>query len=268
MSDTSPIVPPIKGVVLTAPVSSQAGQVDIAVAAARNLPALLTSLATIAPSLPAFLAGKSLVAARTPYVTVLVTILTYASTRYGLGWDDTTVNTITGIVLFAVSLGMRCITSTPVTGFFSRAKDGLLSKSGPVSNAVVPATVPAAKDVVPVLLIVWLAGLGLSACATPAAAPPPTTVVVTTPSQTTAGRLYAAYNTADSAWLAYLQETPQTAAKARLVAKVSPYRLQARKAIDAFATASLAGAATDQAAAAQAAVQLFVVELTAGGINL
>ena len=61
----------------------------------------------------------------------------------------------------------------------------------------------------------------------------------------------------------YLAATPQNASKAALVKKVSPLRLDARKAIDAFTAAAIAGAATDQAAAAQAAISLFV-----GGVGI
>ena len=257
--------PPGPAVILTAPATSQAGQVDMALGVARNVPEFLASVANIAPSLPAFFAGKSLAMSKTPWVTTLAAVLTYASGKYALGWSDITVETITGVVLFVVSLGMRAITSVPITGLFTRA-EGLLSKTKTTSNAIFPT--PAA-NVVP--LAVAVLALGLSGCQTA----PTTTATATnangsaiTQSENTAGTLYAAYDAADTAWLAYLAATPQNASKAALVKKVSPLRLDARKAIDAFTAAVIAGAATDQAAAAQAAISLFVGSLTGAGITV
>lgn len=60
-------------------------QIDSAVRAAQSLPDLVTKLELVDPSLAARVAGQ----VQVPWGRLLVGAVTYASAKWGLGWDQT-----------------------------------------------------------------------------------------------------------------------------------------------------------------------------------
>jgi hypothetical protein len=63
--------------------------------------------------------GKALIASRTPWGTIAGGIVAWVVTRYGLNWDQSTCNLVTGLAVIAASYGMRYITSQPITGILT-----------------------------------------------------------------------------------------------------------------------------------------------------
>jgi len=93
-----------------------------AVAAAKDVPDLVTKLRVADPALAAQIEGKALVASKTPWGTLAVSAAAYLSTRYGLGWDSATDALVAGGALVLSSYAMRYITSVPISGWFKGAK--------------------------------------------------------------------------------------------------------------------------------------------------
>lgn len=88
---------------------------DALIASARNIPDLIAKAQTADPQLAEQLIGKSLFASKSPPAIALAAVLTWASTKYGLGWDSSTVDTITLVVGVVAAYGMRYLTHTPIT---------------------------------------------------------------------------------------------------------------------------------------------------------
>lgn len=90
-----------------------------AVAAARDLPDLVNKLQAVAPGLADQLTPKALTQSKSFYVTPFVTVLTWASTKYGLGWDPHTCEVVAVVVLIGVNAAMRAISTSPIGSFFA-----------------------------------------------------------------------------------------------------------------------------------------------------
>ena len=87
---------------------------DQIISEARNTPELIAKAKRYDPKFAEQLIGKSLWQSKSPPVTILAAIIAWAASRYALGWDDETVNTVTFCVLAVVSYGMRYITASPI----------------------------------------------------------------------------------------------------------------------------------------------------------
>lgn len=106
--------------------------VDRAVNAAQDVPDLISRWETIAPELAAQLKPKALAASKTPWGTIVGTILGWAIPHYGLActavvttkcWSPDTVTYVTGFgVILGTMLGayvMRYISGTPISGILT-----------------------------------------------------------------------------------------------------------------------------------------------------
>ncbi len=89
---------------------------DEAVAAAKDVPDLVAKLKAADPALAAQIEGKALLTSKTPWGTLACAVAAYASTRWGLGWDQSTDALISGGALVIGSYVMRYITSVPISG--------------------------------------------------------------------------------------------------------------------------------------------------------
>ncbi len=94
---------------------------NAAVRAARDLPDLIDRLESASPALAAQLVGKSLAASRTPWGTLLLPVVAYLATRYGLGWTPDIDALVAGVAVLVGSYAMRAATRVPITGVFRRA---------------------------------------------------------------------------------------------------------------------------------------------------
>jgi hypothetical protein len=93
---------------------------DKAIAAAKDVPSLLAGLQAINSPLADQITGKSLVASKTPIVTLLVTAAAWASTKWGLGWSDAVDEAVAGFALLVASYVMRYVSTLPITGLFQK----------------------------------------------------------------------------------------------------------------------------------------------------
>ena len=98
------------------PALSATPMVNAAIARARTLPELIASLP---PSLAAQLETKPLLLSKSPPGVLIASVIAWVSTRYGIGWDDTTCSLITGVVLLLAGYALRAITRQPVAGIVS-----------------------------------------------------------------------------------------------------------------------------------------------------
>ena len=119
---------------------------DQVIAEARSLPDLLAKAQTVDPALVQQLTAKSLVASKTPYGTIAFTAVAWLATHYGLAcpvniatqgatsgtiavvqgcWTPDTINMLSGLAaVVGAGVGsaiMRCITKSPIGGFFKAA---------------------------------------------------------------------------------------------------------------------------------------------------
>jgi hypothetical protein len=94
-------------------------QVNAAVKAAQSLPDLIAKLSVANPTMADQLTSKSLITSKSLYGTPIVTAIAFLSAKYGLGWDDTTVNLVSLFVLLAASAGFRLLTKSPIGGVFT-----------------------------------------------------------------------------------------------------------------------------------------------------
>jgi hypothetical protein len=87
---------------------------------------LIKNLEAVDPALAQSLIPKGLLAARTPYVQVLVTIISAISVKYAIGLDDQTEQIIACAIVagatWVSSLIMRYITRQPIAGVVTASK--------------------------------------------------------------------------------------------------------------------------------------------------
>ena len=88
------------------------------VSEAQDLPSLLDELAKVEPGLVEQLKGTTLAGVKTPWITLVATMVAWLSTKYGFGWNEQTDTIVTGAVLVVISYIMRLASSVPVTGIF------------------------------------------------------------------------------------------------------------------------------------------------------
>lgn len=89
---------------------------DNLIAQAHSLPDLISKAETFDPAFAAALKGKALVASKTVWGTAATMALSWAASRYGLGWDADTCGLVSGVLTMAATAGLRYITTGPVTG--------------------------------------------------------------------------------------------------------------------------------------------------------
>ena len=90
--------------------------VNAAIADAKDLPGLIAGVSAINPALATQLESKPLLASRTPWGTVAAGVVAWLSSRYGLGFDETTCSLIAGGGVLLGSYAMRYVTKQPVAG--------------------------------------------------------------------------------------------------------------------------------------------------------
>lgn len=93
---------------------------DQIVADAKNVPDLIAKAQTADPWLAQQLTGKSLFSSKSPPAIIVAALITWASTKYGFGWDQSTVDLLTMVVGVIAAYGMRFVTSAPITTLFSK----------------------------------------------------------------------------------------------------------------------------------------------------
>jgi hypothetical protein len=122
MSATIPSTAPVTTQTAIAAASGKATLIaNMAVVAktdAQAVPALVTELAALDPTLVAPVQAKALVASKTPIGVVVAYALSWGVAKYGLGWDADTTSLVAGLVVLIASYGMRYITNAPISGFF------------------------------------------------------------------------------------------------------------------------------------------------------
>ena len=109
-----------------------------AIKLAQDGPSLLSNLQAVNSPLADQLTGKSLIASKSPLVTLLASAAAYASAKYGFGWDQQFDVAVAGGALVIAGYVMRWVSTVPVTGLF---------KAKPVPVAVTPAATVAASVV-------------------------------------------------------------------------------------------------------------------------
>ncbi len=91
---------------------------DRIIADARSLPDLIAKAKQVDPQLAQQLTEKPLIASKTVWGTALTMGVSWAATRYGLGWDANTCALVSGLLVLGTSAAIRRITAGPIKGLF------------------------------------------------------------------------------------------------------------------------------------------------------
>lgn len=91
---------------------------DRIIADAKDLPSLIAAAQQSDPALAQALTGKALVASKTLWGNIVGLLVSWAVTRYGLGWSPDTSALVTGLIVIATTAALRAISSGPITGLF------------------------------------------------------------------------------------------------------------------------------------------------------
>jgi hypothetical protein len=83
---------------------------------AQSLPDLISRAKVLDPDLAAQLTGKALIASKSIWGNAIALVVSWAVTRFALGWDDNTCALVTGLIVMAMTVGMRAITAQPING--------------------------------------------------------------------------------------------------------------------------------------------------------
>lgn len=94
--------------------------VNAVVAEAKSLPDLVDKLGALDPALAQQITGKALIASKTPWGVLAVAGVALISARFGLGWDQNTVELIAGGGVLIGAFAMRYFSSHPITSLFKR----------------------------------------------------------------------------------------------------------------------------------------------------
>jgi hypothetical protein len=89
---------------------------DHLVAAARSMPELIASAQAMDPALAEQLTGKALVYSKTVWGTPIVMVVSWAASRYALGWDPATCSAVAGAITWGAVIVLRSITRAPIVG--------------------------------------------------------------------------------------------------------------------------------------------------------
>ena len=92
---------------------------DQIVGQAKDLPQLISMAGQYDPALAASLTPKALLASKSAPGTLLVGVVAWAVSKYGLGWDAQTVDLVAGLGVLAGGYAFRSITRSPIGGLFS-----------------------------------------------------------------------------------------------------------------------------------------------------
>jgi hypothetical protein len=90
---------------------------DQVIAEARSLPDLIAKAQTADPQLAAQLSTKAAVASKTMWGTVASLVVSWAVTKWSLGWDPNTCALVSGVIAMGVGAVVRRFTDPRVTGF-------------------------------------------------------------------------------------------------------------------------------------------------------
>lgn len=91
-----------------------------AVATATSLPDLVDKASTIDPALAAALAGKALLASKTPWGVLLTSGIVMIVSKYGLGWNEHFCELLSGVTILGASYAMRYWSPGRITGIFKK----------------------------------------------------------------------------------------------------------------------------------------------------
>ncbi len=94
---------------------------DQLIGMAKDVPDLIAKARTFDPDLAASLTGKALLASKTVWGTLAAMVVSWAVTRWGLGWDADTCAEVSGVLVMGATAGLRAITKAPVTGIVTPA---------------------------------------------------------------------------------------------------------------------------------------------------
>ncbi len=94
----------------------------VALTDAKAIPSLVGDLTALDPSLVPQVQAKSLIWAKSPFGTMVGFVVSWAVTKYALGWDANTVTLVTGLVTGAVAYALRYVTNQPIQGILSTTK--------------------------------------------------------------------------------------------------------------------------------------------------
>ena len=93
---------------------------DQVIADAKSLPDLIARAQKDAPDLAAQLTAKPLAASKTMYGTAASLLVSWAITKWGLGWDANTAALASGIIVMIATGLLRAITASPIAGIFRK----------------------------------------------------------------------------------------------------------------------------------------------------
>lgn len=105
----------------TETVAASAIAVNNVIAAAKDLPDLISKAQTVDPSLATALTGKALIASKTPWGTLLAAAIAYLAGKYALGWSESFCELLAGAGVLVGSYLMRFYSPGRITGFFTKA---------------------------------------------------------------------------------------------------------------------------------------------------
>lgn len=88
---------------------------DTLVADAKSMPDLIAKAKAADPALAQQLEGKALLASKTVWGTAASMVLSWAVTKYGLGWDADMCALVSGLIVMATTAALRAITKGPIT---------------------------------------------------------------------------------------------------------------------------------------------------------
>jgi hypothetical protein len=123
MSATIPPLPTRGTTIPTSAPITPAGR-DRLIAEARTLPGLIAAAQVSDPALAEQLTGKALVYSRTVWGTPIVMVVSWAASRYALGWDPATCSAVAGALTWAAVIALRAITKAPISGVLTPSTTG------------------------------------------------------------------------------------------------------------------------------------------------
>lgn len=92
---------------------------DQMIADAKSVADLMDKAQTFDPQLAKQLTAKPLLASKSVWGMALTALLTPLITSWGFGWDEGTVELVSGIIVVLVAAALRSITAGPISGITS-----------------------------------------------------------------------------------------------------------------------------------------------------
>jgi hypothetical protein len=83
---------------------------------AQSLPDLVARAQALDPDLAKALTSKALIYSKTIWGNAVALIVSWAVTKYALGWDADTCALVTGLIVMGVTGVLRYLTSQPISG--------------------------------------------------------------------------------------------------------------------------------------------------------